>query len=183
MIDPVTARYTEAFFNLAKKGGVLDAVQRDVETIGRELASPAVAGFLFDARVDSETRRSKLAPLVGGMQPLTQNFINLLFDKNRSEVLRGLPAAFERRMLVEAGATEGVVESERALDASALNELSTSLGARLGKTVRLKNKITPGLVGGVRVIVDNKLIDYSVQGRLDGLRKRLEQTELPTAQV
>ena len=183
MIDPVTARYTEALFNLAKKNGVLDAVARDVEGFAKELASPAVSAFLFDARVATNVRRSKLDPVLSGMQELTRDFVGLLFDKNRSEVLRDLPAAFRRRMLEEEGATEGTVESERALDAAALSELSASLGARLSKRVQLTNKITPGLVGGVRVIVDNKLIDYSVRGRLDGLRKRLEQAELPSASV
>lgn len=181
MIDPVTARYTEALFNLAKKQGVLDALARDVDAFAKELASPAVSAFLFDARVATSVRRSKLDPVLSGMHELTRDFVGLLFDKNRSEVLRDLPAAFRRRMLEEEGATEGVVESERALDAASLNELSISLGARFKKRVQLTNKITPGLVGGVRVIVDNKLIDYSVRGRLEGLRKRLEQAELPSA--
>jgi len=183
MIDPVTARYTEAFFNLAKRNGVLDAVRSDVDVFARELASPAVTAFLFDARIASGVRRSKLEPVLTGMQELTRDFVNLLYDKNRSEVLRDLPAAFHRRMLEEEGATEGVVESERALDTAAMDELAISLGARLSKRVELTNKITPGLVGGVRVIVDNKLIDYSVRGRLEGLRKRLEQAELPSARV
>ena len=183
MIDPVTARYTEAFFNLAKKHGVLDAVRSDVDTFARELASPAVTAFLFDARIASSVRQSKLTPVLAGMQELTCDFVNLLYDKSRSEVLRDLPAAFHRRMLEEEGATEGVVESERALDADAIDELCVSLGKRLSKRVALKNKITPGLVGGIRVIVDNKLIDYSVRGRLEGLRKRLEQAELPSVSI
>ena len=180
MIDQVTTRYSEALFNLAKAKGVLDAVQSDVEKIARELASPAVSGFLFDARVDMDTRRSKFAPLLDGMNELTQNLVNLLMDKGRHGVLRGLPAAFHRRMLSESGATEGVVESARPVSASELGELAGALGKRLSKSVHLTNKIVPELVGGVRVIVDNKLIDYSVRGRLHGLRNRLEKAELPT---
>ena len=33
MLDPVTNRYAEALFNLAKRDGVLDAVRRDVESL------------------------------------------------------------------------------------------------------------------------------------------------------
>lgn len=180
MIDPVTSRYTEAFFNLAKRHGALDAIRKDVERFGRELPSPAVQAFLFDARIDKETRRQKLGPLLEGMHELTRNFVNLLFDKNRDGVLRGLPAAFHRRLRIEDGATDGVVESARPIEATEISNLQTSLGARLSKKVHLINKVVPELVGGVRVIVDNKLIDYSVQGRLEGLRKRLTNAELPS---
>ena len=39
--------------------------------------------------------------------------------------------------------------------------------------------VNPTLVGGVRVFVAGKLIDYSVQGRLSGLRRKLLDARLP----
>jgi len=90
MLDPVTTRYAEALFDLAKKGGVLDTVRGDVERLSGELASRSVSAFFFDARVSMETRREKMQPLLSGMHRLTRDFVALLFDKRREEVLRGL---------------------------------------------------------------------------------------------
>jgi F0F1-type ATP synthase delta subunit len=45
----------------------------------------------------------------------------------------------------------------------------------------LKNEIRPELVGGVRVIVASRMLDSSVQGRLAGLKKRMEEAPLPSA--
>ena len=84
-------------------------------------------------------------------------------------------------MLAESGTVEGVVESARPLGEVELEELRASLGARLGKQVRLENRTAPDLVGGVRVIVDNRMIDYSVQGRLGALRKRMLDAPLPSS--
>ena len=39
-------------------------------------------------------------------------------------------------------------------------------------------EVDPGLVGGVRVFVDNRMIDNSVQGRLDGLSRKLREARL-----
>jgi len=181
MIDPVTNRYVEALFNLGASAGALDALERDVERIAGELRKPGVSDFFFDARVSVEVRRQKFEGLLAGAHELTQNFVHLLFDKRRENVLKHLGAAFHARLLKQRGEVEGVALSARPLDGGTLQSLQTSLGARLGKTVRLKNELQPELVGGVRVIVESRMLDNSVQGRLAGLKKRMQEAPLPTA--
>jgi F-type H+-transporting ATPase subunit delta len=181
VIDPVAQRYAEALFNLASREGALGDVERDVRRLSAELERPGVGSACFDARVPLESRRAQLMPLLGQAHRLTRNFVNLLFDKRREEVLRGLGAAFHARALRERGALEGVAESARPLGAGDLAQLEASLSGRLGKTVSLKNAIRPELLGGVRVIVGSQMVDHSIQGRLAGLKKRLEEAPLASA--
>jgi F-type H+-transporting ATPase subunit delta len=180
MLDPVTSRYAEALFGLAKKDGTLDSVTADVGRLTRELSSPAVRGFFFDARVSVEERRQKLRVVTSSMHQLTRNFIDLLFDKRREEVLLGLGEAFHRQALDERNAAEGVVESARPIDATEIARLATALGAQLGKTVTLENRVTPDVLGGVRVIVGSQMVDHSLRGRLGGLAKQLQNAALPS---
>jgi F-type H+-transporting ATPase subunit delta len=112
---------------------------------------------------------------------LTRNFVGLLFDRRREHVLVGLPAAFRRLRLEQTGAIEGTVESARALGASELDSLASALGARLGKTVHLENRVDPDLIGGFRVFIGSRLLDRSVAGRIDGLRTRLMNAPLPVS--
>ena len=81
-------------------------------------------------------------------------------------------------MLERRGAVEGVVESARPLDAADVDKLQAALRAKLGKTVALEARVVPELVAGVRVFVDNKLIDQSAVGRLQGLRERMMAARL-----
>jgi len=182
MLDPVTNRYAEALFNLAKRGGVLDAVRRDVESLTRTIEDPAARSSLLDARIAIDRRRAMAESLVSGMHDLVRNFVLLLFDKRREQVLPGLGAAFHQRALDERGAAEGVVESARLLGASEIAQLAQAFGRRLGKQVSLENRVIPGLLGGVRVIVESKMIDHSLQGRLEGLRKTMLEAPLPNLQ-
>jgi F-type H+-transporting ATPase subunit delta len=182
MIDPVTTRYVEALFHLAKERGALDAVAADVRRLGGELSKPGVGAFFADARVSLETRRAKLEPLLAGAHELLRNLVGLLFDKRREAVLAGLGAAFHQRMLAEKGAAEGVVESARPLDRSDVERLEIELGRRLGLHLRLSNEVEPTLIGGVRVIVGAKMLDRSLRGRLEGLEKRLYAAALPSLQ-
>lgn len=182
MIDPVASRYVEALFNLAQREGVLEAVEADVARLAEAVAAPQVGDFFFDARLSVAVRREKIGPLVAGSHRLTRNFVGLLFDKRREEVLKDLGAAFHARALRERGAAEGVIESARPLAQSQLDSLKVALGGRLQKSVSLTNQIKPELIGGVRLVVDSRMFDNSIQGRLDGLRKRMEEAPLPSAQ-
>lgn len=180
-VDAVTTRYAEALFGLARKKGVLDEVQADVARISQEISVKAVSEFLFNPMVVQEEKRQRLGTLISGFHELTRNLVNLLLDKRRENVLRDLASAFRRLVLTESGAVEGVVESARPLDEAGLQALASTLGARLGKQVLLESRTVPELLGGVRVIVNNRMIDYSVQGRLSDLRKRLLETQLPAS--
>lgn len=179
IIDPVTMRYTEALFELASERGLVDQVRSDVERLAQEVADEMVCAWLFDARIAQAERRAKLDAVTSAFHDLTRNFVGLLFDKNREVVLKDLGAAFRQRWLASRGAVEGWVESALALGSAEISELQAAIGARLGKEVVLENRINSHLMGGVRVFVDNKLIDYSVKGRMAGLRRRMLETELP----
>lgn len=179
MIDPVTSRYAEALYRLAKARGVLEAVRADVKRLGGELEAGGELALAFDERVPLETRRARLTANLSSAHPLTQDFVQLVLDKRRVEVLRDLAAAFHRRDLEERGAAEGTVESARALDSAELTRLAGALGPRLGKQLVLRNRIVPELIGGLRVVVESKMIDASLAGRLEGLRKNLLSAALP----
>lgn len=178
-VDPITARYSQALFELALEKGRLDAVQRDVERVAGEVRDPRLRAFLLNPRVAREDKRRTLAPWLGAFDGLTRNFVGLVLDRGREAVLLHVGDAFRQLVLRRRGATEGVVESARPLPAAELEKLARAVGLRLGKEVLLENRLVPDLIGGVRVFVDNRLLDHSVRGRLAGLRKRMRQAPLP----
>jgi F-type H+-transporting ATPase subunit delta len=172
-VSAVTARYADALFELAREKGLEARVEADVAFLAREVAEQSVAADLFDARVPPQRRRQRVEALGRHLQPLTRNFLGLLEQKRRLEVLRELPEAFHRCLLRARGAVEGVVEAPRPLEASEVAGLARALGRALAKDVELEARVRPELIAGARVIVDNKLLDGSALGRLESLRERL----------
>jgi F-type H+-transporting ATPase subunit delta len=172
-VSPVTARWAQALFELAAEKNALERVERDVEFLAAELAAPHVAEHLFDARVPREVKRGRLERLKPHLHPLSYNFLCLLHDRGRLEVLRDLGPAFKALALARRGAVEGVVETARPLGAGELDSLSRALSRRLGKQARLETRLAPELLAGVRVWIDNKLLDQSASGRLERLRTKL----------
>ena len=178
--SPVTARWAEALFHVAQRADALDEVRHDTARLSREVSSPAVQQFLFGGSAGQGERSAKMAPLLETLHPLTRNFVKLLMERRRQEVLIGIGEAFKRRVLDAEGALEGTVESVRELDATEVEKIAAAIGEKLGKTVHLKTALNPELVGGVRVLVGARMLDYSVQGRLAGLRQRLLEAPLPS---
>ncbi len=174
----MTARWAQALFDLASDKSVLDGVERDVEFLAAEMSVPEVSAHLFDARVPREVKARRLELLKPHILGLTYNFLRLLQDRGRLEVLRDLGEAFKVLSNARHGVAEGVVETPRPLGAPELEALSAALSSRLGKQVRLETRIVPELIAGVRVFIDNKLLDQSAVGRLERLRTQLQEASL-----
>jgi len=172
ILDAVTLRYAEALWNLSLKAGRQERVRADVARLG---AAPPAPGL-----TRSERRKQQLAALAGA-DPYVTNLVNLLYDRHREEVLRGLAAAFHRLELLSRNAVEGQVESARPIGPDLLATIATRVGAVLGKQVVLENRVRPELLGGTRVLVANRMIDYSVAGRLESLRRALLDAPLGAA--
>jgi len=179
ILDPVTIRWADALFEVAKKAGALDEIQHDTARLSDEVASPQVEAFLFGSSVSQEVRVAKFAPLLEQLHPMTQNFVRLLFARRRQEVLRGIGDAFKRKVYTETGRVEGVVEAARSIADDDIERLQSSIGARIGKSVVLTQRTVPELIGGARVIVGASLFDATVKGRLESMRERLTAASLP----
>src|SRR5262249_53863843 len=151
---------------LAKARGALAAVRADVARLAGALAPNGALAFVFDERLALAARKQRVGDHLAGLAPLTQDFVNLVLDKRRGEGLRHPGGACHRRDLQERGAAEGHVESARPLDKLDLSRLAAALGPQMGKELVLENRIVPELIGGLRVVVESKMIDASVAGRL-----------------
>jgi F-type H+-transporting ATPase subunit delta len=177
-VDPVTVRWAGALYGLAQKRGALEQVVRDVQRIAKAVAEPELRRRIVNPHVPRAERRAALDPLLAGAHALTRNFVHLLLDRGREEVLFGLGAAFHRRGLDERRQLEGVVESARPLEPAQVQEIAAKLGGLMQRELLLQNRVVPELIGGARVIAGTRMLDGSVRGRLEQLRKRLLEAPL-----
>lgn len=174
----VSSRYVDALFAVASRHNELEAVRRDVERLAAEFGNANVRQVLLDPRRTVEARLALLDKAQATSSPTVKKFVRLLYSKGREQVLVELGEAFRAKLLTEAGAVEGVVESARPLPAAEIARLATKLAQRLGKRVHLDNTVNPDLIGGFRVRVGSQMLDQSVSGRLERLRGQMLKVPL-----
>lgn len=71
------------------------------------------------------------------------------------------------------GSSDAVVQSAFPIDAAALAALGTSLEKRFGRKLNLSVQQDQSLIGGIRVVVGDEVLDTSVKARLEQMKAAL----------
>lgn len=82
---------------------------------------------------------------------------------------RGVLHALKRLVRLELDRRHVVVESAQELDEETRQRVSTGLAAKYGSDLTYEYKVSPDLLGGLKVRVGSDVWDGSVKGRLDRL--------------
>ncbi len=99
-----------------------------------------------------------------------ENFLRAVIDNGRLSVLPEIADQFRALKNAQSGSSDATVYSAFALDAAALADLSATLEKRFGKKLNLTVELQSDLIGGVRVVVGDEVLDTSVKARLEQMK-------------
>ena len=85
----------------------------------------------------------------------------------------GILKEYQRRVRLEVAKHHAVVESAVELDKATTRELIASLKSKYGPDVTTEFKVSPDLLGGLRIKIGSDVIDSSVRDRLNRLETEL----------
>eukprot|EP01041_Mallomonas_annulata_P004277 gene4277-8513_t len=102
-----------------------------------------------------------------------KNFLRAVIDNGRISVLPEIADQFRALKNAKMGSSDATVFSAFALDAAALADLSATLEKRFGKKLNVTVALQPELIGGVRVVVGDEVLDTSVKARLEQMKVAL----------
>jgi len=165
--------YAEALYQVAKKhdvkswGAALDAlalVSQDADL--RQFAdSPKVTSEQVYAVI---TAAAKL-----DLAPELQNFLRAVIENSRLAALPEVVAQFH----VLANAADGVADahifSAFPIEPALLNDVVATLEKRFGRKLSPEVSLEPSLIGGIRVVVGDEVLDTSVKARLERMKVAL----------
>lgn len=167
-------RYVQPLFEVAKEKEQLDRIGQDLADLDELLAaSPELKGFLSDPSVERADKRGVLDQIFAEASPYTRNYLRLVVDKNRTDILRQTNRLFKELVAADKGVNSGVVESAAPLKDDQLANIKAVLEKRFKTKLALEPRIVPELIGGLRIQVGNTLIDDSIRNRLNNLRRVL----------
>ena len=138
----------------------------DQPEAGRFLENPAMAG-------DRRRRMLKEISDALGFDRRLANFVNILADRNRLQILDEIIREYQRLMDERLGIVRAHVTAARALDPAEHRELASKLQEMTGKQVRMEVAVDPSLIGGVIAQVGSTVYDGSVRQQLQAFRNRL----------
>ena len=166
--------YAEGFLEYAgqtigfKEG--LDEIL-DVKAILRE--NPELKDFLENPAMMNREKAEMIDKVfTDGFSQETRDFLKLLLNKDRIGIFSDI-AEYARIKYSHGKEIDAVISASYPLDLDILESLKTVLENKLRKKLHLYSDLDPDLLGGVKVTVDNTVLDGSVRKRLEDMREKL----------
>ena len=173
----LAGRYASALFDLASEAGMVTAVESDLDNLAEALReSPELRALINNPEVSREALGRVLAGIGEhlALAGLTRNFLGVLAQNRRVAELPAVIRAFHMIAAAQRGEVTAEVASAHPLTDEQLATLEQKLRAREGRTVKLKTRVEPELLGGLVVTIGSKRIDGSIRSRLNSLAQAMK---------
>ncbi len=167
--------YGEALYELGRDENILPEMHQEFSQIHELLVqSPEFVRLLSSHAIEREVRLKVLDETFGGRaNPYLVNFMKLLVEKERFHCIDVCWNRFHQMYKDEFGIVEAWVTSAVALSESDMDALRRRLEQISGKKVVIIPQVDAALIGGVRVEMNGKRYDNTIQNRLGRLRRSL----------
>jgi F-type H+-transporting ATPase subunit delta len=107
------------------------------------------------------------------MPEMAQNFLRTVIDNRRLSALPEIAEQFRVLKNAQSGSSDAVVFSAFAIDSAALADLAATLEKRFARKLNVSVQLQPELIGGIRVVVGDEVLDTSVKARLEQMKMAL----------
>ncbi len=169
-------RYAKAIFNVAQKKNEFRKWQCDLRTLACLARDTILTSWLQDPEVDCDKKTRVLTERCPLLDPRAIRVVCVLARQEQLDIIGDVSEAY-RRLVDKYLGLEGVEDAEVITAIPLDNEDKLRLAQRLtdmfGKPIVLKPKVDPSIIGGLIIKVGDELIDGSVRGKLEALKRNL----------
>jgi F-type H+-transporting ATPase subunit delta len=164
--------YAEALFKAAGAGSAQLTAQMAA------LASVAGDEQLRQFADNPKVGASQVFEVVTGaaqtaLDPKVSNLLQTVIDNGRLSALPEITAQFTALVNSQSGSSDAVIYSAFAIDAAGLADVVATLEKRFARKLNARVEIDTDLIGGIRVVVGDEVLDTSVKARLEQMKVAL----------
>jgi F-type H+-transporting ATPase subunit delta len=169
-------RYAKALASLATRDGTVAETAEELRA-HRDLfhADANLRSMLRNPSVAHDVKSRVVTAILDRTQPspLVRNFLLLLLKNDRLQDLDVIETRYERLADEYLGRITAQVITAVELEDEQYASIEQKVAAATQKTVKLEKQIDPSILGGVVVKIDHTVLDGSLRGRMQRLRREL----------
>ena len=165
--------YAEAMFK-ASAGADLQGLSTQVDALAAVAADPQLRQFADNPNA----LPSQVFDLVTGVAAIpladaAKNLLQTVIDNGRLAALPQVAEQFRTLVNARGGVSDAVIQSAFPIDEAQLADVVATLERRFGRKLNAHVEIDPELIGGVRAVVGDEVLDTSVKARLEQMKVAL----------
>jgi F-type H+-transporting ATPase subunit delta len=167
--------YAEALFEAAREREELEGVLANLEDFVAALDEvEELRLFFYGGQIPEREKRRAIDALTENMTLSTSNFLKVLSDNGREEILEEVLLRYEELVKEHLGRVEVEVTTAVELSEEELDRIRERIGRVLeGREVILQTRVNPDLLGGAVFRLGGRMVDGSVRGQLTSLREEM----------
>ncbi len=169
----IAQRYANALIELAEEGEKLEKVEKDLQDLSVMIQTSDDLNATIRSPLYDDAALFKAMGAIADkakFQDITKNFLGVLVQNSRLDILSDIIRAFEGALAQRRGAVTVDVQIAQDMSAKQQKELQDALSKAIGKDVAINARVEPGILGGMIVTVGSTMIDDSVRRKLERLK-------------
>lgn len=171
-IATIARPYAEALFKAA--GAQAAALAAEVTALAAVASEPQLRQFADNPKTTAEQVQDIVLSVLGTpVSAQGRNFLRTVLDNGRLAALPEIAAQFQALVDARSGISQARIESAYPIDAAQLPEVVAALEKRFGRKLEASVVVRPELIGGIRVVVGDEVLDTSVKARLEQMKVAL----------
>ena len=177
MAEPSTVArpYAEAVFKLADAAGALPKWSEALSALAGVAADARVREVIVDPNIsDAKVAGLFISVLAGRLTGDAENLVRVLAENRRLELLPEIHSQYEKLRNEREGVVEADVYSAFELTEAQTADLVQRLEKKTGRKVKARVQLDKALIGGVKVVLGDKVIDGSARAQLGALENALK---------
>ena len=165
--------YAEALFKAIPPADA-EAVAAQVASLAAVTAHEQVRQFADNPKVAAEQVYDLITSVIPGfLGDGAKNLLRTVIDNGRLAALPEIAAQFHALVNARSGVSDATIESAFAIEPAQLPQVVASLEKRFGRKLNPSVVVDPSLIGGIRVVVGDEVLDTSVKARLEQMKVAL----------
>ncbi|AWB46275.1 F0F1 ATP synthase subunit delta [Paenibacillus sp. CAA11] len=176
----VAKRYAKALYEIAAQEGRTLEVEQELKAAVQALTSDkSILNFISSPSVAESAKWQVIGgSLEGRLSAPVISLLKMLVSRGRTEILSELLDSYINISSAALGLANAVVYTTYALNEQEKQQVAEEFGALVQKKIRVENVVDTSLLGGMKVVIGDKLYDGSLAGKLERLEKSFRRQAL-----
>ncbi len=169
-------RYSQALFEIAKEENSYEKYYEELKKFSAVLEeNESFRDFLFNPIFDRDDKKAVVGEVLDklGIRGVVANFLKLLVDKGRINILEDILNAYQHLMDQALNKARVSVKTAYPLSDDLVAEVKKTLEGLTKKRVEMAIEEDPSLLGGIVVKIGDTVYDGSVKAQLNKIRELL----------
>lgn len=169
----ISSRYARSLMDLAIEQNSMEKIGSDMTLIKKVCGENMILNAVMrNPNINIGSKKGIVRDLFANeIDKLTLNFIILLIEKRRIVFLKEIASEFKNLYNKQKGIKVATIYVARSIDTDAKDRIIHLLEKEFSCKIELDERIDTKVIGGFKIVIDDKIYDASISNQLQLLKK------------